>query len=159
MAVYYFDSSAVVKLYLAEPGSQWIEQIAEPKNASQAAENLIVFAIIAIAETAAAISRHYRRGFLTEEKRQILYHQFMRDHPGRFTQLAITDDIVHNAADLTQEFTLHGYDAVHLASALSYDHLLKTEAREALIFVTADEILYQAAQTAGLIVENPNNHA
>ena len=83
----------------------------------------------------------------------------MRDYPKRFTTLAITDDIVLKAAGLTQEYVLRGYDAVHLASALSYDQLLKTEAREALIFVTADEVLYQAAQAAGLLVDNPNQHS
>jgi hypothetical protein len=90
--------------------------------------------------------------------RQRLYRQFMVDHPRRFTTLAVTDDIVMKAAELTQEYMLRGYDAVHLAAALSYDQLLKTEAREALIFVTADEVLYRAAQAAGLIVENPNNY-
>ena len=159
MTVYYFDSSAVVKLYISEPGSQWIERIAQPQDTTTETENLLVFALVGIAETAASIARHYRRGFLTRELRHKLYLQFMRDYPKRFTTLAITDDIVLKAAGLTQEYVLRGYDAVHLASALSYDQLLKTEAREALIFVTADEVLYQAAQAAGLLVDNPNQHS
>jgi hypothetical protein len=158
MSAYYFDSSAVVKLYISEAGSSWIEQIAQPRKANEEAERLVVFALIGIAETAAAISRHYRRGLLTAELRQKLYRQFMQDHPKRFTTLAITDDIVLKAAKLTQEYMLRGYDAVHLASALSYDQLLKSDSGEALIFVTADEVLYRAAQAAGLIVENPNNY-
>lgn len=158
MSTYYFDSSAVVKLYLSEQGSAWIEQIAQPRKASEEAERLIVFALIGIAETAAAIARHYRRGFLTAKMRQRLYHQFMRDHPRRFTPLVITDDIIHKAADLTQGYMLRGYDAVHLATALSFDQLLKAESGEKLTFVTADEVLYRAAQSSGLIVENPNHY-
>jgi predicted nucleic acid-binding protein len=158
MSTYYFDSSAVVKLYISELGSSWIEQIAQPRKANEEAESLVVFALIGMAETAAAISRHYRRGFITAEMRQTLYRQFMRDHPKRFTTLAITDDIVLKAAEMTQEYMLRGYDAVHLATALSYHQLLTAETGEALIFVTADEVLYRAAQAAGLIVENPNNY-
>lgn len=158
MSTYYFDSSAVVKLYISEPGSSWIEQIAQPGNANVEAERLVVFALIGIAETAAAIARHHRRGFITAEMRRRLYRQFMIDHPKRFTTLAVTDDIVIKAAELTQKYMLRGNDAVHLATALSYNQLLNTEAREALIFVTADEVLYRAAKSAGLIVENPNNY-
>jgi hypothetical protein len=158
MSIYYFDSSAIVKLYITEQGSSWIEQIAQPRKTNEEAERLVVFALIGIAETAAAIARHYRRGFLTAKMRQQLYHQFMRDHPKRFTTLAITDDIVLKAADLTQGYMLRGYDAVHLATALSYDQLLKSETGEGLTFVTADEVLFRAAKSAGLIVENPNNY-
>ena len=159
MSVYYFDASAVVKLYVPEPGSQWVEQIVVTGKANQDAESLVVFALIGVAEAAAAIARHHRQGNLTAEMRTALFRQLVKDHTRRFTTLTITDKVVLKAAELTQEYTLRGYDAVHLAAAVDYNQLLQAETGEALIFVTADEVLYRAAQAAGLIVENPNNYA
>jgi predicted nucleic acid-binding protein len=155
MTAYYLDSSALAKLYLQEPGSQWIEQIVRPQEHTG---DLLAFALIGVAETAAAISRYHRQKLLSTAMYQSLFQRLITDYYERFTLLDITEDVALRAAELTQHYPLQGYDAVHLSSALKFDQFIQTETGEALTFITADEVLYRAAQAAGLIVENPNNH-
>jgi predicted nucleic acid-binding protein len=155
MAAYYLDSSALAKLYLQEPGSQWVEKIVRPE---EQPVDLLVFALIGVVETAAAIARFHRQKLMSQVMREAMFQLLIIDYRERFTLLSITQDVMLSAAELTQQYPLRGYDAVHLASALDFARLYKSETGNALIFVTADEVLYRAAQAAGLIVENPNNY-
>ena len=50
------------------------------------------------------------------------------------------------------------YDAVHLATAISLNMALLAAEFPPLVFVTGDRILREAAQSEGLVVENPDEH-
>jgi predicted nucleic acid-binding protein len=77
---------------------------------------------------------------------------------GRFSTLNLDDLVIGTAINLTQRHPLRGYDAVHLATALRLSEALTDEALEPLTFVSADDVLCQAAEAEGLMVENPNEH-
>jgi predicted nucleic acid-binding protein len=141
----YFDSSALVKLYVSEPGSSWVEQIAEDKDQVGKPSNLIVLALIGVAETAAAIARRYRMGILNQIERETLFKRFMSDYRRIYITLGLTDEIIRRAAELTQTQSLRGYDVVHLASAINFNQILWNEKRSSLTFVTADDNLLLAA--------------
>lgn len=158
MANYYFDSSAFVKLYLREAGSLWVDQIIHAQDQHGERVNLAVFASIGIAEVGAAIARRWRMGALSDHERGILFRRFMNDHRRVYTTLALTEDVMVRAAELTQNFPLRGFDAVHLASALNFHQILQKEGGEPFVFVTSDEVLLQAAQASGLVVENPSHY-
>lgn len=53
--LYYFDSSAAVKRYAAEKGSEWVKSIVEPIK-----ENTVCLAQVGIVEIAAALSKKVR---------------------------------------------------------------------------------------------------
>jgi predicted nucleic acid-binding protein len=53
---------------------------------------------------------------------------------------------------------LRGYDAVQLATALETNRKRLSDGLSALVFVSADAELNNAAQAEGLEVENPNNY-
>ena len=58
------------------------------------------------------------------------------------------------AKDLARDMTLHGADAVHIASALVLRRrFVDTEDR--LVFVASDRELKEAAQSSGLAVIDP----
>ena len=59
MAVYFLDSSAAVKLYVHEVGSDWMGRLARTTS-----EHQFVVARIAAAEIAAALYRRVRAGTL-----------------------------------------------------------------------------------------------
>ena len=60
MAVYFLDSSAVVKRYAQETGSAWVEALTAPS-----AGNALYLAHITAVEIVAAVTRRQRGGTLT----------------------------------------------------------------------------------------------
>jgi predicted nucleic acid-binding protein len=80
------------------------------------------------------------------------------DLPQRFTQVAINENIIIEAAHLAETHALRGYDAVQLAAALAANKERISNRLLPLIMVSADIELNDAAQVEGFTVENPNNY-
>ncbi|MBL7164028.1 MAG: type II toxin-antitoxin system VapC family toxin [Anaerolineales bacterium] len=152
MTTYYFDSSAMVKLYVSEPGSRWVKQLYDTPSVN------IDFGKIGLVEAASALARRRRMGEITSDRQRILFAKLFHDSEERFGLLTITDETLRSAAVLTQEHPLRGYDAVHLASALALNRILTENHLPSVIFASADEKLCQAAQNEGLTIENPNEY-
>jgi hypothetical protein len=93
---------------------------------------------------------------IDRSQRQSLFLRFARDQQSRFDWVRLDDSMVSQAAELTQRHPLRGYDAVHLASALALDLSLKAAGLPPAVFVSADEVLCEAARAEGLEVVNPN---
>ena len=60
--------------------------------------------------------------------------------------------------DIAAVHGLRGYDAVHLAAALTVEDTRRAIGLPALIFVSADDNQRQAALAEGLLIENPNDY-
>jgi len=136
--ILYLDTSAVVKLYAAEPGANAIRQaVAEADDAATS--------LIAYAEARAAFARKYRTGEIEGDELERIKREFELDWP-RFNQLPVEREIVRRAGDLAERFRLKGYDAVHLATA---DRLCR-EVRSPLSFACFDSALNTAASILGL---------
>jgi predicted nucleic acid-binding protein len=158
MAAYYFDTSAVVKLYVPEVGSRWVEQIFRQQD-KDGFPHAIAFVKIGIVETSAALTRRQRMGHITLAERDRLYASFMTDVERHYLTLAVSDDLLMLAAELTQRHLLRGYDAVHLAGAISLNRRLTAARLTPLLFISADEIMCDVARAEGLAADNPNSHA
>jgi predicted nucleic acid-binding protein len=157
MSNYYFDTSAVVKLYVSEAGSAWVERIVSQRDES-GFTHTIAFVKIGIVEAAAALTRRQRMGHITLAERNQLYASFMRDAEHRYVTLPVTEDLLVLAAESTQRHLLRGYDAVHLAGALKLKQQLAAAHLPDLAFVSADEMLCDVARAEGLIAENPSTY-
>ena len=152
--VYYFDSSTAVKRYAPEKGSGWVKTIVEP-----ATENVIYLGQIGVVEIAAALSKKVRTKELTQENYEAALQLFLADVQNEeYLTASLSDAVVQLAVDLTKRHPLRGYDAVHLATAVSLNVALLAAEFPHLAFVTGDRILREAAQSEGLIVENPDEH-
>jgi predicted nucleic acid-binding protein len=158
MASYYFDTSAVVKLYVAEAGSVWVERLVSERSENGFA-HIVAFAKIGIVEMAAALTRRQRMGDLALAERNQLYASFLRDTENRYVTLPVNDDLLLLAAELTQRHPLRGYDAVHLACAIGLKARLMAAGLTGLTFVSADEVLCSVARTEGLDARNPNDYS
>lgn len=148
--VYYFDSSATVKRYASEKGSHWIKEIVEP-----AAENIIYIGQIGVVEIAAALSKKVRTQELTRENYEAALQLFLADVQNEeYITANLNDAIIQLAVELTKRHPLRGYDAVHLATALSLNTALVDSGAPTIVVVTADRILREAARAEGLLAEN-----
>lgn len=112
MGGYYFDTSAIVKLYIPEAGSIWVESVVSQQDSHD-------FVKLGLVETAAALTRRQQMGHITRQKRDQLYASFMRDAQRRYLMLAVSDELLLLAAGLTQRHLLRGYDAVHWPGRLA----------------------------------------
>jgi uncharacterized protein len=153
MAVYFVDSSALVKRYINETGSQWILNLCNP-----ASNHDIVIAAIAGVEITAAITRRARGGSIDSEDAAALCHQFRVDLETEYQVIDISDRIIAAAMNLAQAQALRGYDAVQLAAACAVNSLCIGNSLPLVTLVSADNELNEAAIREGLKVENPSHY-
>ena len=138
--IVYADASLLVKRYLTEAGSDRVEALLVPPT-------LTGTALITRAEIAAALSKAARVGALTRNEAAKSLHEF-RAHWPHLLRLRLSEAVVARADELAWEHGLRGYDAVHLAVALTWQANLD----EPLTCATFDHQLWQAAQAQGLSV-------
>jgi len=147
LAFYYLETSALVKLYVYEIGT-------EPLLALTTAEPPHRFAISSLAqvEFRAAIRRRQRAGEVRplEADRQV--QAFTEHSQGVFVVQPLTDSVLDIALLLVDAYALKGYDAVQLAGYLS---LRSVTGGEEPIFVCADKSLLAAARSEGCAVLDP----
>lgn len=129
----YFETSAIVKLVIAEEGS-------EEAGAMWDASDVAITSRLAYAEARAALaaarrSRRLSSDGLSEAK------SALEDRFGELDILEVSEAIAHTAGDLAEEHALRGFDALHLASALA----LGAE----VVLVTWDRDLAKAGRALG----------
>ena len=134
----YLDTSALIKRFISEKGSRLILALFK-RNES------IATAKIAYAEMYAGLTRKLREGGLSNIQYALACRQFESDW-NAYLRVDVQDTILLRARDLIQRHPLRGFDAVHLASALSLQDALG----EDMTFVAADERLLRAARAEHL---------
>lgn len=154
---YYFDSSALVKLYIFERGSHWVRRLIE---SPQEFPPSVISSKLSVVETASAFFKRQRQGVISNSLKQRLVSRFLYDTQHRYLLTAPNDDVLTMAIDLLQRHPLRAYDAVQLATALVINQQIRITWRHDtdLTFVSADNLLCQAAQAEGLVAENPNTY-
>jgi len=145
--VTYLDTSAMLKRFVAEPGSVVVHELVSRHGP-------VATAKIAYAEAHAAFARRRRAGDLSERQYASTCRQF--EHEWRaWIHIGLDDDVLGLARDLIRRHPLRGFDAIHLASALAF----KTMLDEELTVAAADAGLLNAARgerLRALNVERPS---
>lgn len=152
MAVYFFDSSGIVKRYVEEKGTPWVLDIADP-----AAGNHTYLARIAGVEVISALTRQKASGNLPEPTAAIAIAQFRHDFTHQYRLIEVTAALVERAMALSETHSLRGYDAVQLAAALEVHKYCLALGMPVLTLISADTALNTAALAEGLLVEDPND--
>lgn len=148
MSIIYFDTSALVKKYIKELGS---DQISE----SYSQAELIGTAMITPPEMASALSRAMRRKVIDDDAAGEAWNMFGKDWDTYFV-IDVNQALIGQANTLVWEQGLRGYDAVHLASLLAWKDALGMD----IVLATFDVELWEAAKRLNIhvIPENlPNS--
>lgn len=153
MDYYFFDSSSIVKNYVQEIGTTWVKVIFNSLQTTT-----IYSAEIAEVEVVAAFARKLKGKRLTQLDANTASQQFKLDFSKDFRIVQTNQILIKSAIQIAEKHFLRGYDAVQLASALEVENELVSLNLPSLIFVSADNELNNAAKSAGLTVENPNNY-
>lgn len=153
MPAYFFDSSAMVKRYAKEKGTNFVLSLMKPS-----AKNLIYVARITEVEVCSALSRRRKGRTLTDDYATRAIARYKRNFVGRFFHIVLTENVFNEALRLADTHALRGYDSIQLACALLTNQDRLAKKLPALFFVSADDALNKVAQAEGLSVENPNNY-
>ena len=151
MAVYFFDSSAVVKRYARETGTAWVQTLA--------AQHYVFLVRITEVEVIAAIERRKRIGTLTAPDAAAAIAVFRAHLASEYAMVDVTRLLIGQAAGLAEMHGLRAYDALQLASALQVHNERRAFRLPGLVLVSADLALNTAAMAEGLTIEDPNTHS
>lgn len=146
MAVYYLDTSALVKLYVREPGTERMLGLAADPEARQ-----IAILSVARAELYSAVRRRERAGDLDGGAVTQLLDRFESHLKTRFLRQSVSDPVLDLACALIDRHPLRAYDALQVAGCL----VLRSAAPEPPVFVCADQHLLEVAETESLTWLDP----
>ncbi|QVL48044.1 MAG: type II toxin-antitoxin system VapC family toxin [Thiocapsa sp.] len=136
--ILFCDTSAVVKLYVAEPDSSRAKGLVAEADA-------VVVCRIAWAEFHAAVARRARAAPADQSALELAKADLARDWP-HYVVMEVTQNLVVRAGEFADAFALRGYDAVQLAAA----HIAMVQSDLPLCFSCFDRRLNQAAKLLGL---------
>src|SRR5438132_5821076 len=139
MPTYFFDTTGLVKRYVAEIGTAWVTGIMAP-----AAGNLLHLARLTGVEVVSAIVRRARGGSLSAAHAAAALARFRADFKTRFQIEGITVALVKQAMALAEAHAIRGFDAVQLTAALQV-HRRCLALSQSLTLVSADTELNAAA--------------
>ena len=134
----YLDTSSLVKLYVAEPGSDAVRKLVD-------AASVVATTAIAYTETRAALARRRRERVLGLKASASAKKAFEAEWPKYFT-VEVTSALCRQAGEFAERYRLRAYDSVHLAAFAEV-------AREAGVrdtrFSSFDNALNRAARSLG----------
>ena len=135
MTLAYFDSSALVKLIVEEDGSHDVATLWDGADA-------VVTSRVAHPEVRAALAAA-RRDRRLDDTSHAAAKQSWREFHAALRMVEVTESLEDRAGDLAEVHALSGFDAIHLASAL-------TLVDAPVILATWDRRLLLAARATGL---------
>jgi uncharacterized protein len=136
--ILYLDTSALVKAYVDETGSDIVLQHLQ-------ATDIAVTHEIAYVEARSAYARLARDQYLTSAEHDLVKQAFAADW-ARYAVVGSDAELLRRAADLAEALSLRAYDAVHLAAA----EYIASGADEPVTFLCFDRKLCQAASVLRL---------
>jgi uncharacterized protein len=152
MGLSYIDSSALLKRYSPELGSDWIEAFMQTE--------MVAVSQLASAEVASALGRRTREGQLNPDQRNALFDRFVEDLRN-YTILPLTSEVIERAATMLLRGAdfgrLRTLDALQLATAEIVFAIASRGGIEVGRFISADRRLLAAAANAGLGTANPED--
>ena len=155
MKAYFLDSSAIVRLYVVEPGSQTVRELfrgarADPPRAKLCTCDLALPETVSALQQISSGPNAARRGLSTAAYRRSLPQVRLNILDEEAAVRIAASGCMLLAADVVERRKVRGADAVHIAAALT--------ARETLVegisltFVSADVRQCLAAEQEGLPV-------
>lgn len=129
----YLDTSSLVKLYVAEIGSDEVRDLVDRAT-------IVATSVVAYPEARAALARLRRTGDLTSSQLARARRAFETQWPA-YLAVDVTNALATAAGDYAERYGLRGFDAVHLASFAEIARRADGETR----FSSFDEPLNKAA--------------
>ena len=138
----YFDTSAFIKAFLVEAGTDKVQNLLLH-------DGIPATATITYTEMYSGFSRTRREGGLTALQYETICKEFESFWPASL-QISLTLAVLKLSRDLITRHPFRAFDAIHLASALH----IQEEIQEPIRIIAADGRLLQAATEEQLVILN-----
>ena len=149
MASVYLDTSALIKLYVEEEGTERVVAITDDFDGVQ-----VIILDVTPLEARSAVRRRQREGDISGADADRILDRIEDDTSSSFLVQPSTSAVIEGAARLIDRHPLRAYDALQLAGCL----VIRDIVPGPLTFVCADVRLCGAAELEGLTVLNPTLH-
>ena len=139
--ILFLDTSALVKLYLDEPGSDSIRE--------RITDSTVALSHVAYGEIYATFARRFRESLLKENEHNAVCMAFEEDWSAVF-RIPLSVEVLSKVPALCRRHPLRGADALHIASAL-----MLVEREIDTTFVSSDLRQLEAATAEGMATFDP----
>lgn len=153
MAVYFVETSALAKRYVAETGSVWLRTVLDPRTGC----SIYVVRVTAV-EMIAALTRRERGRTLTPTDAAAARQAFRQDLATTYQVIEVTPGLADRAMLLAEQHGLRGYDALQLAACVEVHWRYLAAGLPAITCLAADTEFNAAASAEGLMIDDPNRH-
>ncbi len=152
MKTYFMDSSAAVKGYVEEAGSEQVGRLLEPSE-----DREVYISRVGPVEIAAALFRKVKAGELDREDARLAMEQLRSDLDSLYQVVEVGAFVADRAMEMAERHGLRGYDCLQLACAVILKEKRAAVGLTPLVLVSADGELNQAAEQEAIAVEYPSS--
>jgi predicted nucleic acid-binding protein len=139
MTAYFFDTSALVKRFHDEKGTEQVDEIITDE------DNEVIVSSLLIVETLSAFRRKHNRSEISKSEMTELVSTFFKEALEKYVIVPMEESLLTFSFDLVLENDLRTLDSLQLSAGLSLDEDL-----DGMVFVTADGDLAAVASNRGL---------
>ena len=147
MSIQYWDTSALIKRYHIEKGSNRVNDLfAEIESGGSKG----IISYLGVLESLSAITR--RKEEIKGDYRKVI-KGMLTEIMDKFTIVPIDNYIMELAMKLVIKHNLRSLDSIHLATALMISQYVEKE----VVFISSDSELLKAAKKEGFEIINPED--
>jgi predicted nucleic acid-binding protein len=163
MPVFYLDTSAVLKRYRTEAGTDVVDAIYDERHSPKTIKSIfsgirsdvLVTSYFTCLEVESVASRMFRGKLLDEKSYKALLNSFARDIDNHMTVLPVNSGLIRSAIDAAREYALRPGDSLHVATAQ-----MALDSQDDTVFVCSDRRLLEVVGDDALMrvldPESPN---
>ena len=148
MSIYYVDTSALVKKYRTERGTDVVAELF----GDRVGTDVLLTSYLTVLEFTSVATRVLRGRGITRRAYQVMMGSLSKDLVDVIQLQSVTDNVVSDAIKLSLDHALRAADAVHLATALGIRNVFPGEP---CYFVASDAKLNAVSDEIGLVVLDP----
>jgi len=150
MALLYLDTSAILKRYRTEKGTDVVRELYEDRSIS----GTLVTSHFSCLEFESVAARALKGKLLTQQAYDAMLGSFSQDLGNYLRLVEMSGDIINDAIDAARKYALRAPDAIQLASAESRKPTIAFFVGT-FVFVSSDKDLLAAAESAGMKTLDP----
>ena len=146
--IYFFDTSALVKRYHQEQGTEFVDHIFK-KIDDNKAEAFI--SSLTLLELTSAFKRKQKGNMISEKEFYDLMKTAFDEIIGSFTIVPTTEEIINDSIENVLKYALKTLDAVQYQTVKEVEEILGDK----ITVITSDKELLSAFESGGYMVEDP----